>query len=511
MNTTTSQKDKNVAIGARNLLISNGVASAATWTLMVITGRYLGIANFGIFATGWTILNLFTSLSVAGLSLAVTKYIPEHHIKKESVKAKMVLVMGYRISLIVSVLLGIGLFFSADFISEQLYKGGLTNIFRIVAIMLPLNAFMSVAMGSSIGLQYTKSHLLMNISGNILKIATLPIFLILYGTIGAFLSITCGFIVSITVGVLLIRKVMDFRFSAILRTRDTAMTKKLILYSLPLAATAINSYLLTQGGIALLGILTNKETTGLFTAAVTLIFPFYLISGPLSTVMIPVYSKLWATEQKEGLTQVQTTFMRYLLLIMLPLLAVYISVPRSLLTIVYGAQYADAYQSLRFLATGAFVYLGYIVFSSLLQGIGKTIDLLYATTTGSIIQVVLIILLSTSYGITGAAIASMTGWIVTTSISFILIRKYVPFKFNCRNLIPLFIAFLVTTSVMIPLRNITDTFFGLLLFVIVGLAIYTVILALQGAIKKSDIDLISSIININGIKKLFGCNQNPKE
>lgn len=511
MNITTSQKDKNVAISAWYLLASNGIAAASTWVFMIIAGRYLSVADYGMFAAGWTILNLLTSMSTSGLSLSAVKYIPEYLVKDKQESAKTVLLTSYRITITASLLLGFIFFINADFISERIYSGGLTTVFKTVALMLPLSSLMTITLGATVGIQNTKLHLLINTGGSALKLLTLPFLLLIAQITGLFLSIAVGLAASFIIGIILTRKVINFRLIEIITLRDKSVTKKIISYSLPLLGAAISSYLLTQGGIAILGALSDKEATGLFTAGITLIFPFYLLSGPISTIMVLVYSKLWISEQKEKIIWTHAKFMRYLLYIMLPLLAIYISVPRSILSVVYGIEYASASNSLRFLAIGAFIYLAYAALSSFLYGIGKTMDLLYSILTGSIVFIVLIITLSPSYGITGAGIASMLSWLTTIILCFFQVRKYIYLKLLYKDTIPLFTAFLTMLVVTVSLRSIAVGIWGLLIFIAIGLTIYAVMLILQRAIKKKeDVNLINSIVNVNSIKKIFGHSSKPE-
>lgn len=507
----TSQNDQSIALGAWHLFASNGVAAGSTWVFMIIAGRYLSIVEYGMFAAGWTILNLLTSMSTSGLTLSAVKYIPEYLVTGKRQSAKIVLLTNYRIAIIASFLLGFIFFVSADFISERIYDGGLTTVFKIVALMLPLSSLMMITLGATVGIQNTKLHLLMNTGGSVLKLLTLPFLLLTAQITGLFLSITAGLIVSLIIGIILIRKAVDFKLIEIVKLTDRTITKKIVTYSLPLLGAAISSYLLTQGGIAILGALSDKEATGLFTAGVTLIFPFYLLSGPISTIMVSVYSKLWTSEQKEKIIWTHAKLMRYLLCIMLPILAIYISVPKSILSVVYGIEYTPASACLRFLAIGAFMYLTYASLSSFLYGIGRTMDLLYSTLTGSIVLIVLIVALSPSYGATGAGIASMLSWAATTIFCFIRTRKHIRLKLFYKNMVPFFIAFLTMLVIMIALRHIANNIWGLLIYITIGLTIYAVMLILLRAIKKEDVDLINSIINIDRVKKLFGCNLNTKE
>ncbi len=427
MEATEIFQTRHIAKGVVYLFISMATSAICTFVFMIIAGRYLGVLDYGILSVAWTVLVLLTGLSTAGLGYAASKYIPEYAVQGEKENVKIVLLTTCRYALLLGLAAGICLFLVADLISEKVYGGGFTTAFKIVGLTLPLNAVFTVVLASFIGFQRMKFHLFANASGGILKLVVAPILLIMAGVSGGLLSITAGFVLSTIIAVFFIGRTIKINRKDVIKFRNPNISQRIVWFSLPGIVIATAGLILRQGGIILLSLLDTKVATGLFAADFVLVSPVLLVTGAVGTAVVPTFSGLWVLQKKVEVQRFQTALIKYILWIMLPILALYLAVPDIMLRIFYGAEYVLASNTLRLLAIGSFILLVHWIFSAFLIGIGKMMEVLYITVSGAILSVVLSVLLIPGYGIIGVGIAFLAGCSVYIVIGIRYVRKLIGF------------------------------------------------------------------------------------
>lgn len=479
------------------ILISMGVSAISTFILLVIVGRFLGALEYGVFSTAWTLLVLTAGFCAGGLQYAILKYVPEYTAKEDAKSVKLVLATSYRLALLWSLVVGACLFASAELISEKIYNGGLTNIIRIVGLSLPINAFFAVLLASFIGLQKVEFHLLINSIGGFSKLAVVTFFVVATGAVGGILSITVGFLASIIIGIWFIGRITRITVADVFKLKSPLVSRRIIIYSLPIVISSISGLILKQGGILILGLLNTQTAIGLFMACFVLVSPLQLITGAVGVAMVPVFSELWAKDKKINAAKLQIVLIKFLSWIILPIIVVFTAVPDTILELVYGPEYLPAHNTLRLLACGSFILLLSSVFNSFLLGIGKSMSLLYITSSGAILLILFNTFLIPMLGVEGAGIAFLLSCMIQTVISIAYIKRFIRLRIVYRKLIGLLASGLLMFLTIITSRHFIPTHFGIAIGVLVGLAVFIVSLFLLKIVNRNDMYLISHLIGLN--------------
>ena len=446
------EEAKAVAKSGVKLLISVAIAAAATFVFMIIAGRILGTLEYGVFSEVWTILILISSVLSTGPIYSVTKYVPEYLSLGERQNAKIVLITAFRQSLLGGSVCGVGLWLGSGFIGDMLLGWDTIPKLRIVFLSLPLFTVMPVFLASFVGYRWLEHHIVANTVGSVVKLSLVPVLLITAGIYGGLACLVIGTAVTIGVSLFSISWKLRLYPREFFKLKESAISKKVFHFSLPLFITALSGIALRQGYILFIGVLNNKEASGLFSAAFILTSPIYMVMAVFGTSLIPTFSKFFTLKSKPVLSGIQSIYIKYLLWLVLPIIAVYLALPEAVLRLSYGEAYVSASNVLRYLGSSFLAMVLYVVFSSFLYGAGKTWDLLKVSVGSLISCFVLGVPLIELFGIDGAGMASLISSCVQVILSIIYTHKLIkPDYSKVQPLIP-FVAFGVNLLVLFYFR-----------------------------------------------------------
>src|SRR5665647_2639492 len=170
----------------------------------------------------------------------------------------------------------------------------------------------------------------------------------------------------------------------------------------------------------MLGYFKSAEVVGVYSAVYPLVGFLSLIIGPMGFVYIPVISKLWGENRTELIGPIYQIATKWCFLLTFPIFALMFVYPESLLTRIYGAEYASGATVLRILALG-FITNSYVGFNyHTIMASGDSDFLMKCSLTSAGMNVLLNFILVPQYGMIGAAIAS--------SVSFASIEVFMTLK-----------------------------------------------------------------------------------
>jgi O-antigen/teichoic acid export membrane protein len=170
----------------------------------------------------------------------------------------------------------------------------------------------------------------------------------------------------------------------------------------------------------MLGYFKSAEVVGVYSAVYPLVGFLSMIIGSMGFVYIPVISKLWGENSTELIGSIYQITTKWCFLLTFPIFALMFVYPESLLTRIYGAEYASGATVLRILALG-FITNSYFGFNyHTIMASGDSDFLMKCSLTSAGMNVLLNFILVPKYGMVGAAIAS--------SVSFASIEVFMTLK-----------------------------------------------------------------------------------
>lgn len=185
------------------------------------------------------------------------------------------------------------------------------------------------------------------------------------------------------------------------------LSRRLLVFALPLFAVAILSYLTQNADTLTLGYFHPGEV-GQYTASLSLARLLQIGISSLGYIFLPVTTKFVRDRETEAVRITYTTATKWTLLTSLPFFLLFFFLPLGSLAFVYGTPYAVDASTLQIVVAGSF--LSTLVGPST-QGqvaYGQTKLLLLNTLVAAVADVALAFLLVPSLGLVGAGIAWAT-------------------------------------------------------------------------------------------------------
>ncbi len=196
-------------------------------------------------------------------------------------------------------------------------------------------------------------------------------------------------------------------------------------FGLPLIPHVLGGFLL----LSLDRLVINKELglgmTGIYMVAVNLGSALNIIFNSINKAYVPwLFEQLKKADDKNKLSIVKKTYIYFMLLMIMAALSFLIAPP--ILEVIVGEEYREAANILPLILTGQ-VFMGmYYMVTNYIFYIKKTKYLSYVTISSGIINIILLLVLVPTYGISGAAfaflIANMVRFIFTWAVSAYLYK-----------------------------------------------------------------------------------------
>lgn len=178
--------------------------------------------------------------------------------------------------------------------------------------------------------------------------------------------------------------------------------------ALPLALVSAVHLINQYTDVLMLGLLRDAEEVGVYQVAVSggMLVTFAL--GAVATVASPQFARLHAERDWQGLQAVVTMTSRFVLLLTIPVVLVFVFGGEFILGRVFGPEYTEAHAALAFLALGQLMNATTGAVGVLLMMTGHERETARGVAVGAGLNVVLNLALIPPLGMDGAAIATAT-------------------------------------------------------------------------------------------------------
>jgi len=398
-----------------------GVTSGLLFNLVtrIIVARYGLQANYGIFSLALAILTFATILTGLGLYQGTTRYIAYFRGKEDTAKIHSTISTSIKISSITSIIFAFAIFLTAETIASRVFHSAeLALPLKLFAAGIPFLTLMQVLVAIFRGFDRIESQVIfqffmLNALFLIILIAAIAIHLPFIAALYGYLATLV--ITFITLAIYTTRKLPELTGS--MGTKNTEpITKKLLLFSLPLMGVTMLRMVITWTDTIMLGYFKTPEIVGLYNAAHPLARS---ISVPLTALVLiytPITTGLYSRNLLPELKRNYKISTKWLMFIILPIFLVIFLFPEPVLNLLFGASYIPAANALRILSFGLIISNLLGPNAATLTATGHPRFLMWATLTAAILNIVLNILLIPPLGIVGAAIASAISLILANII-----------------------------------------------------------------------------------------------
>ncbi|MUV48642.1 flippase [Haloarcula sp. CBA1122] len=274
---------------------------------------------------------------------------------------------------------------------------------------------------------------------------------------------------------------------------DQETARKLWGFSWPLAIGSGIFLLLNRVDILMIGYFLPSDEVGYYRAVQPLKKIATFALGSFTFLFLPVATEYYTEGDTAGLDQIFTITTKWILLITLPPVLLFALFSGEVIQILFGESYLPAAPVLTILSTG----LLFRALSGLDGDMVKAIDRprieLFSGGLGLVSNIVLNYLLIPVFEISGAAIATVVGYIIYNGVELIWIYRLTggsPFSVNIAKYIGAMSALAILVSRIIPSP------IGLIGLGCVGISLILlqpVVLILTSSVDEADIDLIEQV------------------
>ncbi|MFH1785487.1 MAG: flippase [Candidatus Micrarchaeota archaeon] len=426
-----SQTSKEVAKGTIWSLLGTLFFKLSSFFYVILIARVVSQDDIGILYLGISIAGLLSLASEFGIVSALVRYIPFFYGKNDNRKIFDLINFSY-ITVVLSVIAAIILFWQADAIAVFYSLPSLTMALQLFSIFIILSSFNKIFSNILLGFADVKSTQLASNLQNFSKLIVTICLFYLYGI--TLFNLVLGYILSFLPPVILLFIFMKKQLSRIPSTGDKITQKDLVNDVVPfgfmIMILSSFSLILTSADKLILGYLLDPSESasliGIYSIAFGLAAMIALFPPTIGSIFFPVVSRLFGKNDMDGIRSLTETAQRWLLFITLPVAIVFLVFARDLLSLFYGESYASGemvviWYILGFVLTSITYVIGYVL--AAMRLIKLEIKILAIS---ALVNVILAFLLIPIFSIEGAALAIM----FSSVVSFFLLIYYGRKVFN---------------------------------------------------------------------------------
>jgi O-antigen/teichoic acid export membrane protein len=490
MSEIVNQSLQKIAKGTGIVFIGTIIGMLLGFVSRIIIVRYITQTEYGIYSLALVLMSIFVTISMLGLQQGSTRYIAYFRGKSEERKVRDVISSSLKIALISSIIFSLILFLSSDIISTNIFHSSeLSTPLKILSVAIPFTVLIGIFTSLFRGFDRVEPNVYFQ---NILRSILFILFLV--GAILTCIAFAIYAIKKLPLSTFPVKKEADAA------TSMNPIGKELLLFSFPLLAVAILGMVMNWTDILMLGYFKTADVVGLYNGALPLahLIPIALTSAGF--IYVPIVSGLYSKKLMEEIGKTYQVLTKWIFSVTIPLFFILFLFPETVLNSLFGVNYIQAAPALRILALG-FMFHAFLGLNALsLLVMGKTRFLMLSGLSGAISNVVLNAALIPTFGIVGAAFASLLSYSMVNifnSTKLYQLSKVHPFTRNYLKPVGISIVLLVLIYAFTTHLKIDFWMLPLLLFFF--LFAYGFLLLLTRSFDREDIEMILAIEKKTGI------------
>ncbi len=307
--------------------------------LLIFLTRYLKPADYGVYTIAVAFATLLGAGGNFGMGTALRKKLPEAHAERE----RILNVMGsaYFVSTLIALAISVaGVALSGTIASYVYHSAAMTWPLIVASLIVLLTVLFNVTMAALVGLDLIKESAASNIAYTVLQlIATVTLVVMGYGVLGAVAGLAIGLAAAFVLAAAYL--VRNGYARAIMPSRK--VIGELTGFSAPVVVANIVASGTAGFAIAFLGVFAGTAIVGSFGAAYKLGRIVELILTSTTFVLLPAFSKAFASEHlAKRISSIYGNSVYYMLLLLLPLIAWLIAAATPLTRLLFSGAYASA-------------------------------------------------------------------------------------------------------------------------------------------------------------------------
>jgi O-antigen/teichoic acid export membrane protein len=405
----SARPDRSVLVAAKGsgiVFTGSLLQYAVRFVSGIVLARFLGAEQYGLYNLSLTVITVVSGLTLLGLTLALVRYVSLLASRQDTAGLWGALQIGIGLPIILSLLVGVGLYFLADPVAERLFhEPRLAPLLRLGSLIIPFLALSNLTAAATQGfkeMQYTV--IAQYISQPVVKLVMLAVLAITgLNAAKALTAFTAAVVVASVMLLYFLNKLFPLKRPLLEARRDA---RGMLRFAVPIY---LSNLIGTFGGnvkTVLLGALNNVTNVGVFAVANQINAIGQMFHACIVTASAPVVSELYDRGEWRQMGHFYKTMTKWTFTLNLPLFLIVLLFPVPILSI-FGQSFEGGATALTILAWGNLVNAGTGICGVLLDMTGNASLKLVNSLVVFALALGLNILLIPSWGLIGVAVASL--------------------------------------------------------------------------------------------------------
>ncbi|MBI3588056.1 flippase [Candidatus Micrarchaeota archaeon] len=386
-----------------------------------------GRDDYGLYSLGFMVFDIASTIAMLGLSFAVLRFVPEEASRNRREETAATVTRASALAFAAGVAMAAVLFLSADLIATAFFHDGrLAAVIRILALGLPFYGSGGVLLSACRALRKPEYEVYAKyFAENAFKVS-LAFAAVALGTGvgGVAVGITISFLLSAVLAVRYFSKALQAPFSIgdafvpAFKSRDFATeSRKLLGYSVPIMVSNFLNIILLWADIIVIGLFLTVGNVGLYNSALPIAMLLTIAPTALEFAFKPVIVDLLYRGKKEEALGVYRSLAKWIAIINVPAMLLLALFPTQVLSLLFGRDYAGAWDALIVLSFGFLIQSVFILGDDIIGAFDRTRFFVLNSLLSGLTVIALAVLLVPRAGIIGAAVASMAGRLLYAVLS----------------------------------------------------------------------------------------------
>jgi len=490
-----------LASGTGLMLIATAFTIVVGFCVRIIVVRNLSQVDYGIFSISAVIFSIVTAVAAFGLPTAVTRYIARYRGKKDAKQVKGAIISGLQLSIAAGIVGGASLFLTSGLFARLFGIPELALLLKIWGVAIPFFITTGALLACFCGFGEVKPQVYQTFLFKTLEIAAVValVFFVAATSMNVVIAYSLAYVLTSIA-------VIVYSYKALGKLAGKAKTvlfrKKMVFFALPLAILSIMGLVMAWTDMFMLGLFLPPAKVGLYNGAVPLAKYLPMVLGAAAFLYLPISSYLIGQNKLADLKRVYQVITKWIFAATLPLFCILVFFPGAVLTLLFGAEYAGAAMALRILSLGFFLHVAMGLNAETLVALGKQKTVFYCHAAAAVVNIGLNLLLIPVLGITGAAVATCSTYVVmNATISAALYKHTKIHPFTRHYVKPLIASTLIALGFYFAAgRLLTIEYWMLPVLLLLFLVAYGAALLITRSFDKEDLQMLELIKKKTGLK-----------
>ena len=476
-----------IAKGAFAALVLGLLGTVLGYVLRIYLARNLSLSEFGLFYSVLALLSFAGVIKDFGLSSAVAKAIPEFQVKKKFSSILAAVKFSVYIQAVIGIVLTTGILLLSDWISAAFFHEASAKIvLQILAIEFLIG--FSVLKVVLQGFQKIKYYA----SIEPIRIALVFAFLAVFIRLGAQGVAWSYLIAAIIINLALAAYTVKICSSRSGDKPPLASNKKFLLFGLTVLTGTVASMLISTTDTLMITFFLSLKDVALYQVSMSTSQLLLVFSSAICVVTLPIASELWSSGKKDTLGTAVWMLTKSLFICIIPFAFIFVAFPELLLGTLFGSSYASAPILLQMLSVGMIFCSLYSVMTTVMIGVGRPGSATKIMIFIAALNFVLNLAMINIFGIAGAAASAIISYVTATAVSLVTLRKHIAVGFSILDIAKIFACGVLSVEVIFVVKNalVTDPVIEAVIGLVVGVGVYSCLVLLSKAVKRSDIKML---------------------